>query len=142
MPELHPSATQADVGAEIYRLVCKDCHGDLGQGLTPDWIAQWNPADQNCWQSHCHHPNHPPEGFILPRYIPGVIGPGTLGRFQTAQDLQQFISVSMPWHNPGVLTQEEYWQLTAYLLRENGIIPDGLTLDETQAAAVLLSDRP
>jgi len=27
LPDLPSSATQADVGAEIYRLVCRDCHG-------------------------------------------------------------------------------------------------------------------
>ena len=66
MPDLGPDATQADYGAEVYRLVCKACHGDKGQGLTPDWIAQWAPEDQNCWQLKCHAENHPPERFVLP----------------------------------------------------------------------------
>ena len=30
LPTLPASATQADVGAEVYRLVCKACHGDTG----------------------------------------------------------------------------------------------------------------
>ena len=58
LPDLPPTATQADVGAEIYRLVCQDCHGNRGQGLTDEWRAEWDPEDQNCWQSKCHAPNH------------------------------------------------------------------------------------
>lgn len=44
LPDLPASATQADVGAEVYRLVCRACHGNKGQGLTEDWIAYWRPG--------------------------------------------------------------------------------------------------
>jgi hypothetical protein len=27
----------------------------------------------------------------------------------------------MPWENPGRLTEDEYWQVTAFLLRANGL---------------------
>lgn len=120
LPEMPASATQADIGAEIYRLVCRDCHGDKGQGLTDEWRATWNPEDQNCWQSKCHAGNHPVNGFDLPRYVPALIGPSTLARFSEPDELQEYIRVNMPWHDPGSLTNEEYWQLTAFLLRENG----------------------
>ena len=43
LPELPSIGTQADVGAEIYRLVCQDCHGNQGQGLTDEWRAEWSP---------------------------------------------------------------------------------------------------
>lgn len=120
LPDLPVSATDADVGAEIYRLVCRDCHGDKGQGLTDEWRATWAPKDQNCWQSKCHASNHPPEGFILPRYVPAVTGPTVLSRFKEPADWYEFIRTNMPFHNPGSLTDEEYLQLTAYLIRENG----------------------
>lgn len=139
LPDLPASATQADVGAEVYRLVCSACHGNVGQGLTEDWIATWDPASQNCWQSHCHHANHPPEGFLLPRYVPPVIGDQALVRFQTAQDLKQYIHENMPWHRPGSLTEEEYLQLTAFLLRENKIIQNDTTLDRSNINTLLLA---
>jgi cytochrome c5 len=120
LPTMPESASPADVGAEIYRLVCRDCHGDKGQGLTDEWRATWNPDDQNCWQSKCHASNHPVNGFELPRYVPAIIGPSTLLRFQDVADLQAYIKVNMPWHAPGSLTDQEYWQLTAFLVRENG----------------------
>lgn len=133
LPNLPASATQADVGAAIYRLVCQDCHGDDGRGLTPEWIATWDPEDQYCWQSKCHALNHPPDGFVLPRDVPTIVGPTALTRFDTALDLYMLMRTNMPWHNPGSLQDTEYWQLTAYLIRENEIDP---------AVAVLDAERP
>lgn len=138
LPEFPETATQADVGAEIYRLVCRSCHGDRGQGLTRDWIAQWPPEDQNCWQSHCHGGMIPPDGFALPRTVPPVIGEGTLDEFDTAEALYNFNRQQMPWHAPGSLVDREYLQVTAYLLRENGFPVDDLLLDETTAATFTL----
>jgi mono/diheme cytochrome c family protein len=133
------TATQADVGAEIYRLVCSACHGDEGQGLTDEWRAEWNPRDQNCWQSKCHAANHPPDGFVLPHYVPPVIGPGTLSGFETTLDLYNNIRTTMPWHDPGSMQDTEYWQLTAFLAREHQVILGDLPLDEDRAAEILLS---
>lgn len=138
LPEFPETATQADVGAEIYRLVCRSCHGDQGQGLTRDWIAQWPPEDQNCWQSQCHGGMIPPDGFALPRYVPPVTGEGALDEFDTAEALYNFNRQQMPWHAPGSLIDQEYMQVTAYLLRENGFPVDGVALDETTAAAFVL----
>jgi cytochrome c5 len=139
LPDFPPTATQADVGAEIYRLVCQDCHGSRGQGLTADWRAEWAPEHQNCWQARCHAPGHPPEGFLLPRYVPPLLGPGSLARFETLLDLYDYVRTTMPWHNPGSLLEAEYWQITAYLARERRLIQGDAVLDEAQAATIWLS---
>lgn len=131
-------ADQVEFGAEVYRLVCKSCHGDRGQGLTEDWIAQWNPDDQNCWQSKCHAENHPEDGFKLPRYVPPVTGEEITGRFDTAAELYRFVSLAMPWHAPGSLTSEEYWYVTAYLLEINGVELGDTVLDEGSAPLIEL----
>lgn len=133
LPDLPPDATQADVGAEIYRLVCRDCHGDKGQGLTKDWIATWDPSDQNCWQAKCHASNHPPEGFVLPRYVPPLMGATALARFETSSELYDYMHQSMPFHNPGSLQEREYWQLAAFIVRENGLDLPTNTLDRDNA---------
>jgi hypothetical protein len=139
MPDLGPDATQADYGYEVYRLVCKACHGDKGQGLTADWIAQWAPEDQNCWQLKCHAANHPPEGFVLPHNIPAVVGPAMTGRFANARQLHGYIAATMPWHLAGSLEPEEYWQATAYLLQMNGIDVGDETLNEENSASFKLA---
>ena len=118
MPE---NPTQADLGAHVYYLNCMTCHGDRGQGLTDEWRAAWGTSEQNCWQAKCHAANHPPEGFELPRYAPPLIGTGTLGQFQHVGELHQYAQDRMPWHAPGTLSEEEYWQLAAFLAEANGV---------------------
>jgi cytochrome c1 len=138
-PDLGPDATQVEYGAEVYRLVCKACHGDKGQGLTPDWIAQWAPEDQNCWQSKCHAANHPPDGFVLPRDIPPVVGDAVTNRFVSGSQLHSYIAATMPWHAPGRLTSDEYWQVTAYLVEQNGVKVGNATIGEENAGAYKLA---
>ncbi len=43
----------------------------------------------------------------------------------------------MPFEDPGVLTDDEYWQVTAFILRENGITYSG-SLDASSADQILL----
>ena len=144
LPELPETATQADYGAEIYRLVCQDCHGNVGQGLTDEWrVEAFAPEDQNCWQAKCHSGSHPIDGFVLPQYVPPVAGEMALSRFNTSLELYNFIRAAMPYHNPGSLLESEYWQLTAFLVRLNGLDPMTSPLDEARAAKLLLHpDRP
>ena len=134
--DLPPDATQLEYGAEVYRLVCKACHGDKGQGLTDDWRAQWAPEDQNCWQSKCHALNHPPDGFYMPQ-VPAVVGQPIRG-FGSALNLYTYTHNFMPWHDRGSMTEKESWSVTAYLLEINGIDP-GSDLNAETAAAIDLS---
>ena len=134
---LPPDAPQIDYGHEIYRLVCSACHGDIGQGLTPEWRSTWAPEDQNCWQSKCHAPNHPPEGFILP-IAPAINNLTKLSTFPTALQLQAYIHAAMPWYNPGGLTDEHAWQVTAYVLKLNNI-DGGPVLNAETAAKIRLA---
>ena len=122
-PVLPANPSLADLGAVKYWAVCMACHGDRGQGLTDDWRRTGFGEDQNCWQSKCHAANHPPEGFLLVRYVPPAIGPTTLKRFTTAQDLHDYLLARMPWWKPGSLTSDEAWQLTAFLLARGRLLP-------------------
>jgi mono/diheme cytochrome c family protein len=140
-PTVYPP-TQADQGAQVYWFVCMVCHGDRGQGLTDEWRMVGGTQDQNCWQSKCHAPNHPPQGFVFQKYVPPVIAPGLLTRFATALDLHDFIQNNMPWQAPGTLSPEEYWQLTAFLLRANGYNPGNQDLDPQRAVQIPLRPYP
>ena len=141
-PTLPAEPNQADLGAIDYWFSCMVCHGDRGQGLTEEWRAASGPEDMNCWQSRCHASNHPPEGFELPLYAPRLIGPGALGRFETAADLHDFIATEMPWQMPGNLDQDTYWRMTAFLLRENDSISGQIELGPDNAAQVWLREPP
>ncbi|MCI0519744.1 MAG: hypothetical protein L0Z70_05745 [Chloroflexi bacterium] len=139
---LPENATQLEYGAEAYRLVCNACHGDKGQGLTADWLAHWAPDDRNCWQSKCHASNHPDDGFYMPTNVPPVIGPGRLSAYRTAKDLNDYIARTMPYQDPGNMEAQEYLNITAFLLAQNGIDPIIEELTEERAAQILINPPP
>lgn len=120
-PPLSDPPTQVELGHTEYWMSCMVCHGDRGQGLTEEWRDVLDPADMNCWQSKCHAPNHPPEGFEIPRTSPLVVGPGALTGYKTAEDLFEYLRTTMPWPFPGLFQDFQYWQLTAFLLDANSI---------------------
>jgi mono/diheme cytochrome c family protein len=120
-PPMSDPPTQLELGHSEYWMSCMVCHGDRGQGLTEEWRSVLDPADMNCWQSKCHAPNHPPEGFEIPRQSPMVIGTGALTGYETAADLFELISVDMPWAFPGLFDDETYWNLTAFLADANNV---------------------
>ncbi len=129
---------QATRGAQVYTMRCITCHGDRGQGLTLEWRLTWDDEHQNCAKPKCHGRDNP-EGFYLPNmYAPAIVGPDTLEEFQTAQDLFDFISTVMPFQEPGILPQEDYWALAAYLLRQNGLALPSADLGAGNASTILL----
>jgi len=130
--------TQVELGHYAYYLSCMVCHGDRGQGLTDEWRGVLDPEDQNCWQSKCHAANHPPEGFQHPRNAPMVIGTGALGAYQTATDLYEYLRAEMPWPFPGLLEDEEYWQLTAFLADVNEVDLGKKPIGSDNAADLLI----
>ncbi|RME58612.1 hypothetical protein D6779_06145 [Candidatus Parcubacteria bacterium] len=137
-PTLPPAPTQADRGAQVYWLWCLPCHGDRGQGLTDEFRALYPPEDNNCWLRGCHGKNPYEEGFVVPRYIPPLIGPTALQRFATAEQLHAYIQVNMPYWRPGILSDDEVWMVTAFLLRENGYWPGMEPLGPANASRVAL----
>ena len=138
-PPMPDNPSQADYGAQVYYQICMVCHGDRGQGLTDEWRGVLDLEDQDCWQSRCHATNHPPDGFIFPKYVPPVVGAVMPARFKTALELYDYLSTRMPWQAAGTRSEEEYWQLTAFLLRLNSVDPGDAPLDRERAAAILLA---
>ncbi len=141
-PPTAASPNQADDGAQLYWQHCQPCHGDRGQGLTDEWRAQYPPEDQNCWNSRCHGQSPYEHGFILPTQVPALIGSGTLTRFATAADLYAFISLRMPYQARGSLKPDEYWAITAYLLRGHGLSEAALPIENATAAAAITLSTP
>ena len=136
-PTLPAAPSQADYGAQLFWLHCLPCHGDKGQGLTDEFRQTYPPEDNNCWAHGCHG-NVPYEnGFTLPTSVPRLIGSGALTKFPNADSLHGFISGAMPFQDPGSLKEDEYWQVTAFLLRENRI-PFSGQIDASNADQILL----
>jgi mono/diheme cytochrome c family protein len=138
-PTLPVSPLQADQGAQVYWLSCLPCHGDRGQGLTDEFRQTYPPEDRNCWNSGCHGRRPYNNGFTLPASIPAVIGPGTLQKFPNATVLHAYILAAMPFWKPGSLTDEQSWQVTAFILRENGIYAARDEITASDADRILIS---
>jgi cytochrome c len=138
-PTLPPAPSQADFGAQAYWLNCSPCHGDKAQGLTDEFRQQYPEEDRNCWTSHCHGKVTYENGFTIPRVVPALVGPGTLAKFATAQNLYGFIRAAMPFQKPNSLSEEEYYKITAFLLRQNGLIDRQTEVNEATAAQIVVS---
>ena len=137
-PTLPAEPSLADHGAQVYWLYCLPCHGDKGQGLTDEFRETYPPEDNNCWGRGCHGRNPYEGGFTLPTTVPQLIGPGSLTKFASVANLNGLIRAAMPFEDPGVLTEEQAWQVTAFILRENGIsYPE--QLDASNAGQILLA---
>ena len=136
-PPTAPSPTQADEGEQLYWLHCQPCHGDVGQGLTDEWRAEYPEDHQNCWKSGCHGDRPYENGFTLPDTVPAIIGGDSLARFETLGQLYAYTRSVMPFEYPGVLSDEEYLAVTAFLAQENDIW-DGVPLTETNVNRVRL----
>lgn len=135
-PTLPASASQADIGAQVYWLSCLPCHGDKGQGLTDEFKQTYPEEDRNCWNSGCHGARPYENGFTLPKAIPAVIGTGTLQKFPNALVLRSYIYAAMPFWRPASLTEEESWQVTAFLLRENNLWIGGEDLTPSNSGLI------
>ena len=135
-PTLPAEPSQADQGAQDYWLYCLPCHGDRGQGLTEEFRETYPPEEVNCWESGCHGKRPYENGFTLPEKVPAVIGQTALGKFSDAAQLNAYIRATMPFWNPGSLTEEEAWRVTSFILRENDLWDDTTDLNGTNAASV------
>lgn len=137
-PTLPALPTQADLGAQVYWLSCLPCHGDRGQGLTDEFRAAYPPEEQYCWERGCHGENPYESGFTLPKTIPAVIGPQALTKFANAAQLNAYVRAAMPFWDPGSLTDEDAWKVTAFLLRQNGLWNGTRELNQSNAAQVII----
>lgn len=75
--------------------------------------------------------------FTLPEKIPAVIGQSTLAKFPDAAQLNSYVGATMPFWKPGSLTKEEAWEVTAFILRKNGLWDDVKELNEFKAGDAL-----
>lgn len=105
-------------GATLYVQHCLLCHGANGRGGSGQELSG-GIADLT---------HQPPDQTI-----------GTYWPYATT--LFDFIRRAMPMHRPGILSNAEVYALTAYLLFENGVVPENTVLDKTSLVAVKMPNR-
>ena len=127
-PPLPANPTQYEKGRYLFWLNCMPCHGDRGQGLTPEFRSLYV-EDQNCWAHGCHAGKVGDQGFPVPHTIPAIISSdGNLPPFATADQLFEFLRTTHPPQHPGILPDDQYWAISNYLLVQNHRLSPGQEL--------------
>lgn len=101
-------------GGALYKAQCAMCHGQGGEGMPPAFprLVGRDPAA---------------EGFQFAKDHKLI---KTIGNYWPhATTVFDYVKRAMPLLTPGTLTDDQVYALTAYLLAENGVIPDTATLD-------------
>lgn len=105
----------AKEGAAVYKQKCLTCHGPNGTG-TP------------------LHRGVVPLGNAKPVKLEESLVP-------YATTVWDFINRAMPWTQPGTLTPDEAYAVTAYILYLNKIVDEGDVLDQTTLPKVRMPHR-
>ncbi|MDR7486725.1 MAG: cytochrome c [Armatimonadota bacterium] len=71
---------------------------------------------------------------------PTLIGPTSVVRgYRTAQTLFDFVSANMPFNAPGSLKAEDYWDVLAFVLDANGLLPPDVVLGPETAPNIRIN---
>jgi hypothetical protein len=117
IPTPPANPTPIEQGKIVYYYHCMPCHGDVGQGLTDEWRQVWVEDHRNCWARGCHAGRQGDEGFPIPRYIPEVTN---LPQYKVPADLHDYLHETHPPQEPGRLSDDQYWSVTAFLFFLSG----------------------
>lgn len=110
-------------GQVIYTAKCQSCHGASGAGATAERLVgrdsgpNWNFATD-------------------PKLVK------TVGNYWPyATTLYDYTYRAMPFTQPGTLTPNETYALTAYILALNKIVPEDAVMDQTALPKVVMPSR-
>ena len=119
--EVPAGSGTVDAGAAIYAAKCAVCHGAKGEGIDPAYPALIgrDPKGENFV-------------FATDWRITRTIG----NYWPYATTVFDYVRRAMPLTQPGSLTNDEVYSLTAYLLAANQVIPMNSTLDAATLRAV------
>lgn len=110
---LPPGSGTPAVGAKIFAATCAVCHGDHGQGgIAPRLVGG--------------------EGTLASAHPVKTVG----SYWPYATTVFDYIRRAMPFTSPESLTNDQVYALVAYLLNQNGIIPDNAVMNATTLPAV------
>ena len=119
--ELPAGSGTVDAGAAIFAAKCASCHGAKGEGMAPAYPALIgrDPKGENFV-------------FATDWKLTRTIG----NYWPYATTVFDYVRRAMPLTQPGSLSDDEVYALTAYLLAANQVIPMNSTLDAAGLRAV------
>ncbi len=116
--ELPDGSGSAVEGAQVYEVRCKECHGDLGVG--GDHAALVGNPDQL-------------------KEAPPIKTVGSYWPYATT--LFDYTRRAMPFEEPGTLSPDQVYAVTAYVLYLNGIVAEDEILDRDSLPKVEMPNR-
>ena len=109
-----------EAGRALYKTKCAECHNEAGEGRAKQWPALVGGTGTLTAKS--------------PKKTVGSYWPYATTVFDT-------IARAMPYDQPGTLTPDEVYSITAFLLHLNGIVPAGQELDQKTLPEVKMPNR-
>lgn len=110
---------RAREGAKVYATHCAACHGDRGEGRG-DFVALVGG-----------------QGSLATDRPLLTVG----SYWPIATTVFDYIRRAMPYNSPGVLTSDEVYAVTAWILERNGIVPVGAVLDRRTLPQVRMPNK-
>jgi cytochrome c len=110
-------------GAKVYAAKCQSCHGANGQGASAERLVD-RESGKN-WD------------FATNPKLTKAVG----NYWPYATTLYDYTYRAMPFMQPGTLTPDETYALTAYILALNKIVPDDAVMDRTTLPKVVMPSR-
>ncbi|MCY4595654.1 MAG: cytochrome c [Bryobacterales bacterium] len=116
--ELPDGSGSVQEGAQVYEVRCKECHGESGAG--GDHAALVGNPEQL-------------------KQAPPIKTVGSFWPYATT--LFDYTRRAMPFEEPGTLTDDQIYAVTAYVLHINGIVDENATLDRESLPKVEMPNR-
>ena len=117
---LPPGSGSVEQGAALYAATCAACHGEHGdKPISPSLLLKGGAGT-----------------LATPEAVQTV---GSYWPYATT--LFDYIRRAMPFAAPRSLSDDQVYAVTAYLLRLNGIVPDGTVLDAASLPAIRMPNR-
>ena len=116
--ELPAGSGTARDGAQVYEVRCKECHGDQGAG--GDHAALVGNPEQL-------------------KQTPALKTVGSYWPYATT--LFDYTRRAMPFEEPGTLSADQVYAVTAYILQLNGLVAEDDVLDRESLPKVVMPNR-
>ncbi len=111
---LPPGSGTVDAGAALFKAQCANCHGANGEGIAPAYPALIGRDPKG-------------ENFVFDTDFKIT---RTIGNYWPyATTVFDYVRRAMPHTQPGSLSNDDVYALTAFLLAANQVIPMNSTLD-------------
>jgi hypothetical protein len=120
---LPPGRGTVAEGLTIYTAKCQSCHGANGAGATAERLVGRDSG--------------PNWNFATDTKLVKTVG----NYWPYATTLYDYTYRAMPFMQPGTLTPNETYALTAYILALNKIVPEDAVMDQTTLPKVMMPSR-